>query len=53
MVVYKRKMSHSLVKWLLVIAVFIAAMTITWSDLEGAPSYDRGQTTPATSVSHK
>ena len=53
MVVYKSKMSHSLVKWIVFIAVLIAGLTITWSDVEGTPSHNEGQTPPAQSVSHK
>ena len=35
MIVYKRKVSHSIGKWFLAIAIFVATMTITWDDVEG------------------
>ena len=37
MIVYKRKVSTSIGRWLIAIAVFVAAMTITWDDVEGTP----------------
>ena len=36
MIVYKRKISLSIGKWILAVVVFVAAMTITWDDVEGA-----------------
>lgn len=36
MIVYKRKVSLSVGKWLLALIIFVAAMTITWDDVEGA-----------------
>lgn len=36
MVVYRRKVSHSLGKWLLALVIFVAGMTITWDEVEGS-----------------
>ena len=37
MVVYRRKVSHSIGKWILALVLFVAAMTITFDDVEGTP----------------
>lgn len=42
MVVYKRKVSYSLAKWFLALAVFVAGMTITWDEVEGSPLVSEG-----------
>ncbi len=35
MVVYKRKVSLSIGKWILAVVIFVATMTITWDEVEG------------------
>ncbi len=40
MIVYKRKVSHSIGKFLLAAMIFVLAMTITWDEVEGNPIND-------------